>query len=51
MADYDAIIASGDPGDYGDKITVALNLEITADGEATTKAAEMRDAGIKVRLK
>ncbi|CAM9925669.1 unnamed protein product, partial [Laminaria digitata] len=47
-ADTDAIIASADPGDYGDRITVAMNVEITADAESTTRAAAVRDAGAKV---
>lgn len=46
--DTDAIIASADPGDYGDRITVAMNIEITADAESTTRAAAVRDAGAKV---
>ena len=48
VIDTDAIIASADPGDYGDRITVAMNVEITADAESTTTAAAVRDAGAKV---
>lgn len=47
-ADIDAIIATADPGDYGDKILVAMNVEITETGESTDRAAAVRDAGAKV---
>ena len=47
-ADVDAIIASASPGDFGDRITVAMNIEITPDAALTTAAAAVRDAGAKV---
>lgn len=50
LADTAAIIATADPGDYGDRITVAMNVEITATAESTDRAADVRDAGAKVNL-
>lgn len=51
FADIDTIIASADPGDYGDRIMVAMNVEITDTAESTDRAAAVRDAGAKVRRK
>ncbi|CAB1120657.1 unnamed protein product [Ectocarpus sp. CCAP 1310/34] len=47
-ADTEAIMATADPGDYGDRIMVAMNVEITETGESTDRAAAVRDAGAKV---
>lgn len=49
LADTEAIIATADPGDYGDRIMVAMNVEITETGESTDRAAAVRDAGAKVK--
>lgn len=42
-------MATADPGDYGDRIMVAMNVEITETGESTDRAAAVRDAGAKVQ--
>ncbi|CAN0503367.1 unnamed protein product, partial [Ectocarpus sp. 12 AP-2014] len=47
-ADTEAIMATADPGDYGDRIMIAMNVEITETGESTDRAAAVRDAGAKV---
>eukprot|EP00752_Nemacystus_decipiens_P003780 g3480.t1 len=46
--DTATIIANADPGDFGDRILVAMNVEITESGESTDRAAAVRDAGAKV---
>lgn len=48
VADTAALIAAADPGDYGDRIMVAMNVEITETAEHTDRAAAVRDAGVKV---
>lgn len=47
-ADTATVIANADPGDYGDRILVAMNVQITESGESTDRAAAVRDAGVKV---
>ncbi|CAM9258258.1 unnamed protein product [Pylaiella littoralis] len=47
-SDTAAVIAAADPGDYGDRIMVAMNVEITDTAESTDRAAAVRDAGAKV---
>lgn len=48
VADTAAVIAAADPGDYGDRIMVAMTVEITETAQSTDRAAAVRDAGAKV---
>lgn len=43
-----AIVTTADPGDYGDLITVAMDVKITESEASTDAAAAVRDAGAKV---
>ena len=47
-ADTANIIANADPGDFGDRLLVAMSVEITETMESTDRAAAVRDAGVKV---
>ncbi|CAM9177715.1 unnamed protein product, partial [Sphacelaria rigidula] len=47
-ADVQAIVTTADPGDYGDLITVAMDVKITESEASTDAAAAVRDAGAKV---